>query len=99
MLREKEEEDFSYELQEIQYLQFFSNDLNKFKLENQLKTLTYIVDKIQVGKDVLRIISSLKESQKLIVSGVLRFVKLILLVPATNAVKTYMWPFMTQEVL
>ena len=90
MLREKEEEDFSYELQEIQYLQFFSNDLNKFKLENQLKTLTYIVDKIQVGKDVVTIISSLKESQKLLVSGVLRFVKLILLVPATNAVKTYM---------
>ena len=90
MLHEKEEEDFSYELQEIQYLQFFSNDLNKFKLENQLKTLTYIVDKIQVGKDVVTIISSLKESQKLLVSGVLRFVKLMLLVPATNAVKTYM---------
>ena len=88
-LRE-EEEDFSYELQEIQYLQFFNNDLNKFKLENQLKTLTYIVDKIQVAKDAVTIISSLNESQKLLVSGVLRFVKLILLVPATNAVKTYM---------
>ena len=66
---------------------FFSSDLHKIKLETQLKTLTHIVDKKQVKiKDVITIISSLNASQKLEVSEVLKLVKLILTVPATNAV-------------
>ena len=63
---------------------FFSSDLDKFKLETQLKTLTHIVGEKQVGiKDTIKIISSLNASQKLLVSEVLKLVKLVLTVPAT----------------
>ena len=66
---------------------FFSSELHKFKLKIQLKTLTHIVDEKQVAiKDAITIISSLNASQKLFVSEVLKFIKLILAVPATNAV-------------
>ena len=64
----------------------FSNDLDKFKLETQIKTFKNIVDEKQVGiKEAIKIISSLNASRKLLVSEVLKLVKLILLVP-TNAV-------------
>ena len=80
---------------------FFSSDLNKFKLETHLKILLHIVDEKQAGiKDAIRIISSLSE--------VLKLVKLILTLPATNAtserscsmlcrIKTYLRSSMTQE--
>ena len=89
----------------------FSSDLHKFKLETQLKTLIHIVDKKEVGiKDAWTITSLLNASQKLLVSEVLQLVKLILTVPATNAVgerscstfrrfKTYLRSSMTQELL
>ena len=65
----------------------FNSDLHKFKLETQLKTLIHIVDEKEVGiKDASTIISLLNASQKLLVSEVLQLVKLILTVPATNAV-------------
>ena len=85
--------------------------LARFKLETQLKALTYIVDEKQVGiKGAITIISSLNTFQKLLVSGVLKLVKLILTVPATNAAserscstlrrfKTYLRSSMTQELL
>ena len=64
----------------------FSNDLDKFKLDTQIKTFNNIVDEKQVGiKEAIKIISSLNASRKLLVSEVLKLVKLILLVP-TNAV-------------
>ena len=64
----------------------FSNDLDKFKLETQIKTFKNIVDEKQVGiKEAIKIIS-LNVSQKLSVSEVFKLVKLILLVPTTNAV-------------
>ena len=90
---------------------FFNSDLHKFKLEIQLKTLTHIVDKKQVGiKDIITITSSLNASQKMLVSEVLKLVKLILTVPTTNAVserlcsmlhrlKFYLRSFITQELL
>ena len=73
---------------------FFSSDkfiyifiLYRFKLKIQLKTLTHIVDEKRVAmKDAITIISSLNASQKLLVPEVLKLVKLILTVPATNAV-------------
>ena len=66
---------------------FFSRDLYKFKLETQLKILTHIVDEKQVAiKHAITIISSLNGSRKLLVSEALKCVKLILTVPATNAV-------------
>ena len=78
------DEDFDHELQKMS--SFFSTDLHKFKLETQLKILAHIVDEKQVGiKDAITIISSLNTSQKLLVSEVLKPVKLILTVPATNA--------------
>ena len=89
----------------------FSSDLHKFKLETQLKTLIHIVDEKQVAiKDAITIISSLNASQKLLVSEVLKLVKLILTVPATNAVserscstlhrfKFYLRSSITQELL
>ena len=73
--------------------------------------MTHIVDEKQVKiKDAIIIISSLNASQKLSVSGVLSLVKLILTVPATNAVserscstlhrfKTYLQSSLTQELL
>ena len=65
----------------------FSNDLDKFKLETQIETFKNIVDEKQVGiKDAIKIISSLNASRKLLVSEVMKLVKLILLVPTTNAV-------------
>ena len=74
------DEDFDQELQQIS--SFFSNDLHKFKLEIQLKTLTHIVDGNQVLiRDAITVISSLNASQKLLVSEVLKLVKLILTVP------------------
>ena len=85
LLKALREEDFDHELQQMS--SFVSSDLHKLKLEAQLKTLIYIVDQKQVGiKDAIKTISSLNASQKLLVSEVLKFVKLILTVPATNAV-------------
>ena len=67
-----------------------------------------IVDKKQVGaKEAIQIISSLNASRKLLVSEMLKLVKLILLVPTTNTVsersrlrlcrvKTYLRSSMTQ---
>ena len=50
--------------------------MHKSKLE---KTLTHIVNEKQVGiKDAITIISSLNASQKLLISEVLRLVKLML---------------------
>ena len=85
LLKELCEENFGHELQQMS--SFFSSGLHKFKLETQLKTLIHIVGQKQVGiKDAITIISSLNASQKLLVSEVLKLVKLILTVPATNAV-------------
>ena len=79
------EEDFGLELQLMS--SFFGSDLDKFKLETQLKTLTHIVNEKQVGiKDAINIITSSNAPQKLFVSVVLKLVKLITTVPTTNAV-------------
>ena len=68
-----------------------------------------IVDEKQFGtKEAIKIISPLNASRKLLVSEVLKLVKLILLVPTTNVasersrstlcrVKTYLRSSMTQE--
>ena len=109
LLKALRDEDFDHELQQMS--SFFSSDLHKFKLETQLKTLTHVVDEKEVGiKDAITIISSLNASQKLLVSEVLKLVKLILTVPATNAVserscstlhrfKFYLRSSITQELL
>ena len=82
--------------------------LDKFKLQTQLTTL-HIIDEKQVAiEDTIKIISSLNASQQMLVSEVLKLVKLILLVPASNAVserssstlrraKSYLRSSMTQE--
>ena len=65
----------------------FSNDLDKFKLETQIKAFKNIVDEKQVGiKEAIKFFSSLNASQKLLVSEVLKLVKPILLAPTTNVV-------------
>ena len=83
----------------------------KFKLETLIKALENIVDKKRVGvKEAMKIISSLNASRKLLVVELLKLVKLILLVPTTNAVsersrktlcrvKTYLRSSMTQELV
>ena len=59
----------------------------KFKLETLIKALENIVDKKRVGiKEAIKIISSLNASRKLLVAELLKLIKLILLVPTTNAV-------------
>ena len=100
-------QDFGLELQQTSSL--FGSDLDKFKLEMQPTTLIRAVDEKQVTiRDAIKIISSLNASQKLLVSEVLKLVKLILLVLATNAfskrscstlrrVKTYLRSSVTQE--
>ena len=87
----------------------FSSDLDKFKLDTQIKTLKNVADEKQVGiKETIKIISSLNASRKLLASEVLELVELILLVPTTNAaserscstlcgVKTYLRSSITQE--
>ena len=86
LLKALREEDFGHELQQMS--SFISSDLHKFKLEAQLKTLTHIVDQKQVGiKDAITTISSLNASQKPLVSEVRKIVKLILTIPANNAVR------------
>ena len=109
LLKALREEDFGLELQQISSL--FGSNLDKFKSETQLTTLIHIIDEKQVAiKDAIKVISSLNASQKLLVlvSEVLKLVKLILLVPTTNAVserscstlrrvKTYLRSSMTQE--
>ena len=109
LLKALRDEDFDHELQQMS--SFFSSDPHKFKLETQLKTLTHIVDEKQVAiKDAITIISSLNASRKLLVSEALKLVKLILTVPATNAVsersysmlhrfKFYLRSSITQELL
>ena len=42
LLKALRDEDFDRELQQMSLL--FNNDLHKFKLETQLKTLTHIID-------------------------------------------------------
>ena len=67
-------------------ISIISSNLHKFKLKTQLKTLTHTVVEKQVAiKDATTIISSVNASQKLLVSEMLRLVKLILTVPATTA--------------
>ena len=107
LLKALREEDFGLELQQIS--SFFGSDLDKFKLETHLTTLTHIiVEKKVTIKDAIKIISSLNASQKMLVSEVLKLVKLILLVPVTNAVserscstlrrvKTYLRSSITQK--
>ena len=63
LLKALRKEDFGHELQQMS--SFFSSDLDKFKLETQLKILTRIADEKQVRiKDAIKIISSLNASQK-----------------------------------
>ena len=65
----------------------FSSDLDEFKLETQIKTFKNIADEKKPGiKEAIKIILSLNASRKLLVSEVLKLVKLILPVPTTNAV-------------
>ena len=109
LLKALRDEDFDHELQQMS--SFLSSDLHKFKLEAQLKTLTHVVDEKQISiKDATTIVSSLNASQKLLVSEMLKFVKLILTVPASNAVserscstlrrfKFYLQSSITQELL
>ena len=104
LLKELREENFGHRLQQLSF--FFISGL-----QTQLKTLTHIVDEKEAGtKDVIIIISLLIASQKLLVSEVLKFVKLILTVSATNAVserscstshrfKTYLRSSLAQELL
>ena len=89
----------------------FSSDLRKIKLETLIKALENIVDKKRVGiKEAIKIISSLNASRKLLVAELLKLIKLILLVPTTNAVskrsrktlcrvKIYLRSSMTQELV
>ena len=85
LLKALPNEDFDHELQEMP--SFFSSDMHKFNLEAKLKTLTHIIHEKQVGtKDAKTMISSLNASQNLLVSELLKIVKLILTVPITNAV-------------
>ena len=89
----------------------FNSDLRKFKLETLIKALENIVDKKRVGiKEAIKIISSLNASRKLLVAELLKLIKLILLVPTTNAVskrsrktlcrvKIYLRSSMTQELV
>ena len=82
LLKALHEEDFVPELSLL-----FSVDLDKFKLETQMKTFENIVDEKQVRiKEAIKIISSLNASQNLLVSDVIKHVKLILLAPTTNVV-------------
>ena len=109
LLKALHEEDFGLEHQQIS--SFFGSDLDKFKLETQLTTLTHIIDEKQVAiKDPKKIISSLNAFQRMLVSEVLKLGKLILLLPAIYAVsarscstlcrvKTYLQSSMTQESL
>ena len=102
-------EDFDHEFQQM--CSFFSSDLHKFKFETQLKTFTHIVNEKQAAiKDAITIITSLNAPEKLLVSEALKLVKLILTVPATNAVsersystlyrfKFYLRSPITQELL
>ena len=63
----------------------FSSDLDQLRDSN--KNFENIVDEKQVGiKEATKNISSLNASRKLLVSEVIKLVKLILLVPTTNAV-------------
>ena len=60
----------------LKALREVSNDLDKFKLETQIKTFKNIVDEKQDGmKEAIKIILSLYASWKLIVSEVLELVK------------------------
>ena len=75
LLKASREESFDHELQQMP--SFLSGDINKFILETTLKTLTQIVDEKQVvTKDATKSISSLNASQKLLVSEVLKLLKL-----------------------
>ena len=81
LLKALRDEDFDHELQQMS--SFFSSDLHKVKLETQLKTLTHIIDEKQVKiKDAITYISSLNAAQKLLVSEVLKFAKLIVTLPS-----------------
>ena len=62
----------------------FNNDLDQFKLENQIKTFENIADEKQVGeKEAIKIISSLNASRKLLLSEITKLVKVTLSVPTT----------------
>ena len=75
LLKVLRKEDFGHELQQTS--SFYRSDLYRFQLGAILETLTHIVDEKWVGiKGAIAIISSLNASQKLLVSEVLKVVKL-----------------------
>ena len=76
------------ELQQLSLL--FSIDLDKFKLETQLKTSKHTVDEKQVGKkDAIKIILSLNAYQSLLVSQVLTFLRRSFYNHFHNILKTF----------
>ena len=80
LLKALREEDFGHELQ--QYLRFLA--MSQINLNQRPKK--NIVDEKQFGtKKATNIISPLNASRKLLVSEVLKLVKLILLAPTINA--------------
>ena len=109
LLKALRQKNFDHELQQMPLS--FSSDLHIFELDTQLKTLTHISDEKEVGiKDTITIILSLNASQKLLISKMLKLVKLILIVSVTNAAserscstlhrfKLYLRSFITQEPL
>ena len=104
-----------YEEQLVTVLAIYKDDLSRQELDSQLPLLKPLCEEVcqESGEnfsfhDAVKVISGLSVSERAAFSGVLKVVKLLLLLPATNAtsersfsalrrVKTYLRSTMSQE--
>jgi len=81
-------ENFEDELQN--FTQFYGSDFDPSVLETQLNTLPFCfspnVGNMETFRDVLKQVKAFSKGHKLVVSEVVKLLKLIMVMPATNAV-------------
>ena len=77
-------DDFSNELNEV--LNFYKDDFNEGLMKVQLNTLPAIVKDVTTFKELRKCVKALSRASKSLISQVIKLIKLVLVMPATNAV-------------
>ena len=88
MVKAANKESFTTEFEKI--TNFYADDFKPNALETQLKTLPFTLalgaSNAETFRDVLRQVKGLSKGQKLLIGEVVKFLKLVIVIPATNAV-------------
>ena len=88
LVKAANKESFTTEFEKI--TNFYADDFKPNALETQLKTLPFILplgaSKAETFRDVLKQVKGLSKGQKLLIGEVVKLLKLVIVMPATNAV-------------